>query len=313
MKKKWLSLGVPAVAGAMLMLVSGFSVSAGTSGYEVYKEALKTNANVKSVTADVQISVTDNGQETVKAQANLKLDKDRNAANGSVSLGGGGTEPRTLNVFHQGKQVVVKNGTDDVYYVVEPQDGDRRFGHKFKGQGQGEGGPPKEFENVIDALVGNLKQQIEVDQQADGSKQVSLHLTGSQIPAVANAVGSLLVKQAGSADKFGDETQQGDQDVSMAKRLLGGDWKPQLPELTQDVRIEAVNVDAVIGKDNHIQQQTVQISVGGKDEAGDVHEVSVTVDANFSAFDSTTSDNVDLSGKKVETIQTEGWNGKRHP
>ncbi|QYR22877.1 hypothetical protein KZ483_08080 [Paenibacillus sp. sptzw28] len=309
MKKNKLKFGIPLAAGAVLLLVSGFTASAGTSGYEVYKEALKNNAGVKSVTANVSVSVTDNGQDLINAKANLKLDKASEAASGSLQLGGSGTESRTLNVYHQDEKLIVKNSTSNVYYSVQPEDGQGHPRREFKAQAEGKSGPPKELENVIDALVGNLQQQIGLNQASDGSKEISLHLTGSEIPAAANAIGSLMIKHASGTHE--SHEQPGVQkDEEIARQLLGGEWKPQLPALTQDVRMESVNIDASIGQDNRIKHQTVELAFEGKDAAGKVHDITITLDASFEGYNSTTPDHVDLAGKQVETIAPEAWGGK---
>jgi hypothetical protein len=311
MKKNKLKFGIPLAAGAVLLLVSGFTASAGTSGYEVYKEALKNNTGVKSVTANVGVSVTDNGQDLIDAKANLKLDKESKAASGLIQLGGSGTESRTLNVYHQDEKLIVKNSTSNVYYLVQPKDGQGHPHKEFKHQAEGKSGPPKELENVIDALVGNLQQQIGLQQQSDGSKDVSLHLTGSQIPAVANAIGSLMIKHASGAHES-HELSAMEKDGNIAQQLLGGEWKPQLPALTQDVRMESVNIDASIGQDNRIKHQTVELAFEGKDAAGKVHDITITLDASFEGYNSTTPDQADLAGKQVQTIAPEAWGDKHH-
>ncbi|MFC0329449.1 hypothetical protein ACFOLF_27140 [Paenibacillus sepulcri] len=310
-KKKWLSFGIPLTAGAVLLVASGFTASAGSAGYDAYKEALKTNTNVKSVTADVSVTVSDNGAEKLNAKAKLKLDKDQGGASGSLTLGGAGTEPIAVNMYHQNEQMIVKNGKDDMYYVIDPQGAPEHEQRRFGNHEPGWDGFPKELENVIDTLVGNVKQQVDLDEQADGVKHISLDLTGSQIPAAVNAIGSLLIKHAGSGAQGEHNNAAGPAD-SIHQQLLGGEWQPQLPELAQDVRIEAVSLDALIGKDNRIQHQTVQIKAAGKDEAGADHTVTVTLDAGLSAYNSTSPEVIDLDNKQVVTVDpAEEWGGQQ--
>ena len=317
MNKKWLKLGVPLTAGAVLLLVSGFTANAGTSGYELYKEALKANANVSGVTADVSFTVNDNGRQDVKADAKMKLDKDAKAASGSVLLEGEGTQPQTLEVFHQDGRLMVRNEASDIVYRLDSKSQGDTGAQKWR-QNNTHAGPPKELVPVVDALLGNLKQQVEATDQSDGTRLVSLHLSGSRVPAVVDALGSMMIKHAGEANGTGmrDGWSKPSNGTALpegavgepaadnpAELLLGGQWKPQLPQLALDIRVEAINIDAVIGKDNRLQHQTVQLTFAGKSEDGTAHEVTVTADAAFSGYDSTTPDRIDLTGKQVKDIE----------
>lgn len=304
-KKKWLSFGVPVAASAVILVVSGFSVNAGASGYEVYKSALKNSDSISSATTGFNLSVTDNGSSVLDAKANIKFDEKGEGANADLSITSG-ADSRSLQVYHQGEQVVIKNGANDTYYTVDLEENEDK--REWKQEKDWEA--PEEIEQVIDALVGNLKQQISLEEGADGTKEVSLHMEGNQLPPVVNAVGSLLVKH-GTGHKEAKTFEHPANPIK--EQLFGGEFDAALPDLTTDIRIEAVNLDASINKDNQLERQSLEVNIAGKDENGVSHNVTVAFTAQFSDFNNTVVDKVDLEGKKVEAIDTTAWKeSKRH-
>ncbi|UUZ95625.1 hypothetical protein LJK87_14985 [Paenibacillus sp. P25] len=53
---------------------------------------------------------------------------------------------------------------------------------------------------------------------------------------------------------------------------------------------------------NHIVEQDAVLTLTGKDASGTAHEVVIDAKLGLSGFDSTTPDQVDLTGKQVQTI-----------
>ena len=51
------------------------------------------------------------------------------------------------------------------------------------------------MEKIVDALVGNLKEYVQVDENANGERVYSGTLTQMQVPALFNAVSSFYIKQ----------------------------------------------------------------------------------------------------------------------
>ncbi|MBW7477353.1 hypothetical protein K0T92_21775 [Paenibacillus oenotherae] len=303
-KKKWLSFGIPVAASAVLLVVSGFTVSAGTSGYEAYKSALKNSDNISSVTTDFALSVTDNGKSVLDAKANIKLDEEGEGTNANFSINNG-TDSRQLQVYHQGDQVIVKNSADDTYYTLDTKENSRKIERMEREKWEA----PEEIENVIDALVGNLKQQISLEEGADGKQEVSLHMSGNQLPPIVNAAGSLMIKFAGEHKEFNADDNNSN---SFKEQLFGEEFDAAIPDLTEDIRIEAVNIDATINKDNQLEHQAFEIEVTGKDEAGQAHEVKVAFKADFTNFNGTVAEEIDLQGKKVEAIDPKAWKERKH-
>jgi len=297
MRKKWVTVGVGFGIGAVMLVVSGFSAMANTSGYEAYKSALKTTKEVKSLTANVSMSITDNGTELLAGQANIKFNRDQNAGSVAATFGNQ-AQTHAMNVFRQEGNVIIKSGDDDVYRVMEQQ------GSEWQHE-DGMPNPPKAAEQVFDALMGNIRELATVENGADGGKQAALHLSGSQIPAVVNALGSLVVSGAANGWDHG-EWNRGEN-----ASFKHPDLNVNLPKLTDNIQVETINLDAKINKDNVLEEQTAVINISGTDEAGKNHVLAIELDVDFSGFDQTVPERVDLTGKNVQHIEMEqtkrGW------
>ncbi|MEF3307080.1 hypothetical protein [Paenibacillus sp. GYB003] len=307
--KKWIAMGAGLGIGAVMLTVSGLSAMAGTSGYDAWKSAVKQTHTATSFAAQAGVVVSDGGTKLIEAQTAFK--KDGAAASGDVRVSAGGAS-HGMNVYVQDGKTILKPGDSDVYRIVE------------HGKGEGGGHGPKngaahapdpelaqKLERVFDALVGNLKDRVTLDENADGSKRVALSLSGNQVPVAVNAIGSLLIGHAG-----GEHGERGgahgwakghgrgnDGSDPGAGPLFAPDTMPNLPKLTQDVRIDEIKLNATIDANNYVDDQSAEIQISGKDDSGAAHTVVIAAKLDLSGVNATKADSVDLTGKTVEPIE----------
>lgn len=304
MNPKWIKRGAVFGIGAALLLGSGLSAMAGTSGYETYKTAIKQTHAASSLTNQGHIVVTDNGKTIVNAKLEVKLNKEKDTLSANIELSGAsGTQ--TFQAYKQdGKMVFASSDDADTYHVLPLAEGESRFG-------DGDFDPPQHAEQLMEALMGNIKDLATVQELPSGGKQTTLHLSGSQIPAIVQAAGSLAAGHMAAADKMMTEGGQG---VHQGHGMMGSSSNPMmsmhpsledfdLPALTKDVKVEDIRLDADINKDQLVEHQQGQMIVRGTDEAGQAHEVVIKASFDLSGFGQTTPDSVDLTGKQVVTIE----------
>ncbi|MCZ8512230.1 hypothetical protein O9H85_07270 [Paenibacillus filicis] len=299
MKKKWLMVGSAVGISSVVMVTTGLSAMASTSGYDAYKSAFKNTKTVQNVSVQAEAVVQDNGSTLTDANGSFKVSLQNRTASGTVKVSGSGAE-QSLDVFKQAGQTVLKPGQGDVYYVK--QERDKKDANKLKKEQKNEQDFSPQIETVVDALVGNLKDYVTVDSKADGSKQVSVELTNSQIPAVVNAIAPIAIKEATSGHKHLSENKTDPK----APQRLGFDehnFLASAPKLTQDIKIEKVAVKADINASNYIDHQQADITVSGKDDTGAAHTLTLHLNADLTGFNSTTPDTVDLTGKQVQQLK----------
>ncbi|UFJ39415.1 hypothetical protein LOK74_15225 [Brevibacillus humidisoli] len=191
-----------------------------------------------------------------------------------------------MNVYRQDGKVIFKSSADDVYRVRE---------HDVpKWQRKGDmPHPPEAVEQVFDALMGHMRELATVERETDGGQQAALHLSGSQIPEVVHALGTLIASKVADGERW-----------DHGKATF--DMKANLPKLTENIKVEAINLDAQISPDNLLEQQTAEINITGTDDSGKHHRLSIQLQADFSDYDQTVPEQIDLTGKKITEVESEG-------
>lgn len=266
----------------------GIPASAGNSGLDVYREAMKHTKAETSMTAHVQVEVTDSGKRLATLSGEAKIDRDRQemSAAGTLEDWVGG-KSRSFEAYREDGSVIVKKGDSDVYQLIET-------GGWQKKREDAPAAPPVIVEHVHDMMLGHFRDLSRVESLPDGSKEVDLQLTEEELPFFANKIAEKFFA------KVAKEKQPGESDIHNVPL--------QLPKLKQDIEVEQVALQAKIDRDNRIAGQSAEIHVAGTDERGQKHELVVKVDVSLSDFSQTQPVHFDPAGKQVERVR--GW---RHP
>ncbi|WP_066070379.1 hypothetical protein [Neobacillus soli] len=289
MKKKWMTAGAGLGIGAVLLLASGFSAMANTSGYDAYKTALKNTKAETSLTTNVDLTISDNGKMLVTGAADLKVNKEQKAGSVAATIGDS-SEKRSINVFRQEGKVIFKSSEEDVYKVREMN------APKWQRNGD-HSNPSKVVEQVIGTLLGNIKDLATVEDQGNGGKHAELHLSGDQVPAVVNAVGTVVVSKL----------------ANHKNNEKAPDWMTNMPKLTDNIKVEKIDMDAEISTKDILEEQTAKIKIIGTDKSGKKHELTFTIHVDYSDLNKTVPEHIDLTGKKIEEIKNKGMKrGWRH-
>lgn len=300
MNKKLAMIGAGVVAGSVLLMSSVYAGVGSAPGYNAYKSAIKNTAKVDNVTDNIKLSVVDNGKVLIQVDSILKTGKDDSTDSAAITLLTGDTK-QSIQIFNQEDQDIIKTSNSDVYKIISADPEELAEHKKAMEEHRFEHDPAftQEVEKVIDALVGNLKDYVTLEEDG-AAKEIGLHLEGSQIPAIVNTVSSILIRESGKdhgeqqpelnpADTFGINVES---------------IKDSLPKLAEDIKIESFSLDADVNADNLITNHTAEIQISGKDSQGTNHEVVVTLSVDSSDFNQTTPDTVDLTGKKVEHVES---------
>ncbi|MFD0695578.1 hypothetical protein ACFQZT_15875 [Paenibacillus sp. GCM10027628] len=297
MNNKLAMMGLGVAVGSMMLVTSVYAGVGDAPGYEAFKSAFKQTAAVDNVTRQVNVSLEDNGASLLNVKSTIKSDRSDRTGSAEVTVVNG-KDTQTIHFYSQNGKQIVKSDDSDVYKVME---GDNMHGKFRELEGKQHTPDPataQEVENVVDALVGNMKNYVTMDQGAGNAKEIHFKLSGSQISPVVNTIGSLVIKHG---------TSESNQHPVPAKAdTLGIDvstLRNSLPQLTTDIKMDAVEVNATVDADNHITNQTAQVHISGKDAKGAAHDVVLNVDMTLSSLNSTTPDTVDLTGKQVETVK----------
>ncbi|MCX7923172.1 MAG: hypothetical protein N3B21_14360 [Clostridia bacterium] len=297
MNKKLVTMGVSIAVGSVMLFTTAFASMTTATGYETYKSALKSTAAVKNFTGDFELTVKDNGKTLIDIDSALKADCEKELMSNSTIVKSD-TEEKRMEMYGQDKKAIIKTDDSEVYNIISTEH-DKKFKH---GRANKENMNPEEIEaveKVVDALVGNLQNYVTASNKADDEKEVSVQLSGNQIPAVVNALASLGIKYGHDEERISSRHKN--------NSPFNHDIKVNAPKLVDDIRIDSVDMKAEINKENLIETQIVNIKVSGKDADGKNHDVDVAIKMALSDFNNTVPDSVDLTGKQVKTINPEDF------
>jgi hypothetical protein len=311
MKKKWLMAGGAIGISGAVMLTTGFTALAGTSGYEDYKAALKATQALKSVSVQADAVLQDNGTVLNKTHGDFKISLPDELSSGSVNVSGPDGQ-QTVALYSGPTGEVWKSNVSDTYYVKTDKQDEKDGQDKEEQDGGGNSDwMNNQAETVIDALVGHLKNEVQVSSQSDGSKQISLQLDNAQIPAIVQALAPLAFKQL-SEEHQRPDTQDNGTAGQDPEHLLGSSLAGlKNLSLTQNIQIQNVSLIANVSAGGNIDHQQAGITFTGKDASGVSHTLTLNVDIHLSGFDSTTPDTIDLTGKQVQQVKDD-HEGRHH-
>jgi len=294
MKKKPIMIVLSLVLGITMLSTAAFASISSSSGYEVYKAAVKNLPQVSSMTTQATVSISDNGNVILNADGTVKMDSTTRTMS-SLSTIQAGDKTQTNEVYCQNDQTITKNGDSDVYNVMAMKTGkapldqnlDKKTAHEAVA---------KDVENIVDLLASNFDSNISLDNNTDGTKVVSLSLADSQITPLENAVASLIVKNVAREAERGPK-------VGSPMGNMDSIIKTSMPQLVDAISLNSVEMVANIDAQGQITKQTASLKITGNDASGQTHELVITVDMNLSGMNSTTPDTVDLTGKQINTIE----------
>lgn len=274
MNKKLLT--VMGISGA-IMLGSVYSISANTSGYELYKSALKQTHKADSATMNINMNLEDNDKTLFSAESLYKTDMQNQVSSISTQLANE-TEKSSMNMYKQdGNWFLKKDGLDTIYKMELKNNPHHKNTTELK----------DDLENLIDVMTKNLQQQITVDEKQGGSHLIELDLTGKELPLTANTISTLMVKHAVMI--------QDNKEAESSEFHI----KPTIPELDHEITVKQLNISAVVNKKNFVEKQSVKAVVTGKDVHGKSHELVFTIELKVSNYNQTSVTPVEIPAEKV--------------
>lgn len=285
MDKKLMSMVTSLAVGGTLLFGATYVNASQVTGYEAYKNAIKNTVSLKNETANLKVSVADNGNKLVDLSSNMKLNLAADAMSSvtSVQLGG---ETKTFGNYLQEGKSITKDGDSNEYLVRENRHKDLNEISKT-----GNSTVQKSVEVIIDTLVGSMQNKVVATDNAGGTK-ITIDLNENEVTPLVNALTSIAFAQDGHKNF---------RDVRNDKADVG-DLKERIPQLQGDVKVKAVTATIDVNKDDIITKQVAKIVVSGQDDQGKQHEIAFTVDLGLSDINTTTADQVDLTGKNVKNV-----------
>ncbi|MCI9627447.1 MAG: hypothetical protein HFI90_11820 [Clostridia bacterium] len=279
------------VAGAAIFTTSALADVVIGSGYYSLKDAVKQTSktltkDMDNFTLDAVVSVRADGAEIVNASGTVKVDAvgKKMESVGSVTSAKEGTEESyTYNA--DDKSIYRTNENKYVVYERIPEDG-----RNFMPEDIFEEEIAEDAEKLMDAFVGNLKDLVQVEEK-DGKKMYIGNVSDAQIPTVANAALSFMLKYSIFDDRYNHE--------------MG------LPALETDIYVKEVSGKAVENESGILENAVIMGTLVGKDENGVEHTVSGECALTLRDIHQTVVTEPNLDGKDVEYVAATARDEKR--
>ncbi|MGH4140527.1 hypothetical protein [Clostridium sp.] len=292
LKKKTATI-ISFAIGTIMFTTTAMAQVLTKSGYDQLKDSFKYTAEscttkLSSYTADMSVSLKDNGNVIFSEDALYKVDVSTGAKE-TLTTGLDGSKKTESYNYSDKKGSIYKGSEQNVYYSTEfinPHE-NATSKNPFKEERAGD------IEKIADAIVGNLKDAVVVTENADGTKTLSGSLSETQIPALINAVVSLSSKQAFDNNNPNNESS--------------------MPKITNDIFIKEVKGNMVTTKDGLIQSILGSGVISGKDAIGKEHKLTFEILGKLTNVNSTKVSKPNLTGKKVEKNIEKDYNKLSNP
>lgn len=274
--KKKTAMLVSFTLGSLIFATTALADIANKSGYDQLKDTLKITADsasnkLDSFTLDFSSVIKDNDKILTSDNEVQKHDRSKKAEeylSTRESIEAGKFNSTT---YSDPTTMIQQNDKDLTYYVTEFTEPRKieTFNNPF------DENQASDVEKIADAVVGSLKDQVMVKENQDGTKDFSGSLSEVQIPTLVNAVASYQLKQ-----QFNGRNQG-------------------MPHLTQDIYVKDVKGSAHVNKEGLLENMLGTVNISGKDEQGNVHEITLEILFKLSGINSTVVTKPDLNGQKV--------------
>lgn len=312
------------VVGVAMLATAGLAGALNVSPYAQFKSVVKTTmqqmeGTVRNYTALTDMTLMDND---VLLLRRTSVDKTDGVASesGSKTETALGTTQENYN-YSDATRNIWYDRWSDTYYVNEYEAPvvDNRFDSSGLDAGMmdpdgvpdpWEGEQAADLERIVDAVVGNLKDFVLVTENEDGTRVFSATLSETQIPALVNAVASYLTKQflaseSGMADAYPRTAGGSMADPVTGLPVNGDPVRSMLPGLTGDVYVKTVSGTATSLENGLLTTMTLSVVLSGTDEDGNVHDLSLAVEADITDIGTTLVQPPDLTGKNVQITRND--------
>lgn len=270
--------------GACLFVSTAFADMVLGSGYDKLKSSIKNTFSqmengLDSYTFIQQLSITLDGEVLTDSHTTTKVDN-VNKLQEELNISKTYLDEERQSMRYDDKNQSIWQGSYDNKTYVNNYPADRAADTYMFSDPLNEDGAA-EIEKIIDAVVGNLKDLVQVEQSAAGEFNFNGSLNASQVPALVNGVSSFGIKQ-------------------VLKSEIDRDKSSKLPSFKSDVNVTSVKGSAVENEKGVLTNLTGSVEFTGKDADGKEHQIDFNIALELTDINSTTVNKPDTRNAIVE-------------
>lgn len=313
MKRKPTLIILSLVAAFSLLAVTAFASAPDYAGYEAFKTLAQTHEDKdfdeeQNATLTGSITVKDNGVTLLDLDADIKADGPNEAFNGTFSIEADGTN-KDIEVFGVSETLYVFDEANNEFYQVEKSDDyddydmDEDFSRRSRGDKEEMSAAQEE---LLDFVMGELKDDFDLVNNADGSETIKFELTKDEMPMLLNLMFSAMDHDKGDFNENHEELDA----ETLAKYPLLSDLKDievDMPEITENMELDYLKFAITTDANDEFQAVEFSVIITGDDEFGVSH--TQQIDGNFAASNvgTTVVDQPELEGKDIIIVDEEDF------
>lgn len=270
--KKKIILSISLLLGFITLVTSAFADVKIETGYDKFKDAIKYSASIiteksDSYTLEISYQFKESNEFLFSADSIIKIDRINSLKEYDtlIKFCNGDFEHRYWYCNGCKHNNIYDNKASQISYIDRYE---RHLNDLFYDIESNHFVLSEDYEKIIDALVGELKEYVFFDKKKNGKVMFSGRLNENQIPILANYILSLIFKGRLVYQEIGD---------------IG------LPKLEEDVCVRKITGRANTTEDGLIENISAEISVIGKDIEGKSHELTFEVFVKLSDINSKAS------------------------
>lgn len=307
MKKTKFTLLVVLVLSLSLFTVAVMAGSNPLAGYESFKEVLKAQDETKDFsngTVNTTVVVSDNGKSILSIDADLQADQVNELANGTLSLTTQ-EQNKELDFYGVDNKFYIVDESENGYYVSEHEKPEERYNHDLKEDQEWSVAQ----EELMDYLMGDLKEQFVETINEDGSRVITIELKEDEIPEIVNLMAAIEPGEHNNMSEYEGEYETHIENYPFLKDF--DSIHENLPQLVNDKEIKLIYLSLNVDADYQLEGIEFKVNAIGTDENGESHDVLVTVSTTIQEKNTTVVDIIDVEAYDWEEIEVKDMD-KQH-
>lgn len=299
MKNKKVTLVIILIVALSLFSVTLLAFTADKENYEVLKNVLKSSERFENGTFSGQLTITDNSKLLLDVKSTGKVDHINDYASGKVIIK---IEDITKSAefYKKGQTAYFVDKDNELYYQIDNIENhhkvrDRHF------RGNGTRTMNKTEEEFVDFMMGDIKEQVDLDIDNNGIKTFTIDLEENEIPAPINFMLSKAISEKDHMNRpSGNENYEEMHQLPFFEGLE--EAHNNFPVLSDDVKVTHILITVKLDSKDKIVAHDFSLTFTGNDEAGEAHTTTIDGSILLSDMNSSVVDTIDLTEKDVEIL-----------
>lgn len=320
MKKRTTMLVIATIIAFSLLGVTAFANAPTYEGYEALK-ALMENQKETEMTGGTlkgSLTISESGKQLVTMSTDVSGDKEQKAGSGVVSIESDSVS-RLLNVYFADEQVYVFDEANQEYYKINKADSDYSDDFSYDGYDENSynrGDYPFDRtmtpaqEELLDFIVGELKDDFTVEHNGDGSQTIGFELTSDEMPVLLN----LMISAGNSTHKDAfRETNREEINSELLKYPLFAQLSTMcksVPEIVDNFKLNRIDLEFTTDADAQIKSVSFDVDIAGTDKNGNNHNLQLTGQFAVDKGDIGSITVPDLNGKTIIELDPSAFDNK---